>query len=341
MVTKRLKPIGLAVMAFSFALMISTPLTGAQAISNQWSVTSPTIPSGDMMRITNVSHNGNYLIKEITIPHIRVWYLQDNDCPLCLKINDDPGYPFNDGNPELLTTYDPTESIWQVIFYYECSKEDWASNSVLTYGCYKYKQFYTLDDGDANQSPRFRVTLQAFGPGFGPNPWGRESNGYPTYYPEWRIDVNMPGGSPSSTNDYARQKQVGGTSIDLTQYENPPNYEGRYNNLIGAGQPWRTNDLATTWTKALAFDPITPSGSGEWVSLTRYSASERDPSDTFTYGGQVYGMFAYENFAVPAQSMPYTDIVIWLVNWRTADSANCVIGHPCKMETNLIPTGGW
>jgi hypothetical protein len=245
----------------------------------------------------------------------------------------------------VLLTWEPEETIYQAYFYYECSKQDWNSNSAATYSCYKYKQFYTFDDGDPTwPEPRFRVTVQAFGPGFGPNNYQScnppcTNHGYPTYNAEWRVDTDAPG----TSNDYTRWKKADNTWESLSCPGTPCYKENRYIDRTNSGQQWRTVDKDTGWFPSFGIDPTEPSGLpvDADVTIMPNHPTEDDPSSPFS--GANTGDFAFDRWidSPNPESIYNVDIVIWYRGMWTADASHCVIGFPCKIESNWIPNSGW
>ena len=294
---------------FTAAILSSNVmLTAAFATSSEWTATR-SVTSSDGMKFQSITHNGNNLILQQTMPYVRVFYGSGS-------IVDQPG-SLNCQSPCTITTDNSIagKTIYSVEFYvpYDtgCQPSNWNN-----YGCYRYKEILELWDvnaGGAGQAARFRPVLQIYGPGL-----SDPEIAWANYNPYWRIDTEHPGGT---NNEYLREK-----SSSCSTVWNDIIYEEPLAPLCTSGQVWRSQDYATGWSKSVGVLPVSPNPE---LTVLRYHSGQDDPS---TSGGDP---FVWDN-----NEIIYVDNqILWYTASEQASATRCMPGVPCKVQSAWILNG--
>lgn len=265
---------------------------------------------------TQIEHNNNLLINDISIVQTDVYYTDGFHAIDAM----DAVYmqsPVEDHTTAGKSSYYADYYIGDGV---ACSPTDWKNT-----GCYKYRAIYDFWDPVGTASAKFKPVLQVYGPGYQPcgATWdtcvSNNIHGYGFYLPNWRADITTPG----TGGEVFREKNAG-TCSGWTTFDTETT-QG-FNNCTG--QVYRFQDAVTGYTSSFGIDPVT-TDSLEIIVL-------KMPTDGFNFERYPPGT-TYDG----TEDINDADDVMWYSAGKIGNSGQCIPGFPCKIESTWIPNGDW
>jgi len=247
------------------SIMLISGLTISGAIpafgqTTEWDWGNVTAYDDEGVRMSDIDHDGNFVINEIDIPYVYVLY--EDAIPFTYAEYVEMDVAKIDS---FSTTYPVTgETKIEAKYYFGSSQCDAASWDDIA-NCYQLRTQYIADDagiGSSTASPKLKPAFKTAGTMY------VAADGYPDYLPKIRIDLDVPNTMPGGTGlDYIREKNSDGSwTTESIEVIDSPN--------VSSGQAWRVHDDNVGWSQSLGIDPDAFSD----LVILKYNSGQSDCS---------------------------------------------------------------